>query len=146
MEPCEQGTCSPTLGREQALSLLSGSIDSKTLDYQRTNPREYQAVRTHTEPLGYKTRHHPTSSSTLCRMSHLNNKQAKIQTQSLAGRITTSLSLTHQRKNNNNKTHTNLTLYEAYINHRTNLRRAEAKRKKEFKLESLEKDSSNTIS
>ena len=121
MEPCEQGTCSPTLGREQALSLLSGSIDSKTLDYQRTNPREYQAVRTHTEPLGYKTRHHPTSSSTLCRMSHLNNKQAKIQTQSLAGRITTSLSLTHQRKNNNNKTHTNLTLYEAYINHRTTL-------------------------
>ena len=31
----------------QALSLWSGSNDSKTLDYQRTNPREYQIVRTH---------------------------------------------------------------------------------------------------
>ena len=33
--------------RDQALSLWSGSTDSKTLDYQRTNPREYQIVRTH---------------------------------------------------------------------------------------------------
>ena len=35
------------LTRDQALSLSSGSTDSKTLDYQRTNPREYQIVRTH---------------------------------------------------------------------------------------------------
>ena len=104
-------------------------------------------MRTHTKPLGYETRHHPTSSSTLCRTPHLNNKQAKIQTQSLAGRITTSRSLTHQRKNNNNsKTHTNLTLYEAYINHRTNLRRTETKRKKEFSFEAWERETSNTIS
>ena len=34
---------------DQALSLWSGSTDSKTLDYQRTNPREYQVVRTHTK-------------------------------------------------------------------------------------------------
>ena len=34
--------------RDQALSLCSGSADSKTLDYHRTNPREYQIVRTHT--------------------------------------------------------------------------------------------------
>ena len=34
---------------DQALSLWSGSTDSKTLDYQRTNPREYQIVRTHTK-------------------------------------------------------------------------------------------------
>ena len=34
---------------DQALSLWSGSTDSKTLDYQRTNPREYQRVRTHTK-------------------------------------------------------------------------------------------------
>ena len=28
--------------RDQALSLWSGKTDSKTLDYQRTNPRDYQ--------------------------------------------------------------------------------------------------------
>ena len=33
----------------QRSSLWSGSTDSKTLDYQRTNPREYQIVRTHTK-------------------------------------------------------------------------------------------------
>ena len=32
--------------RDQALSLWSGSTDPKTLDYQRTNCREYQIVRT----------------------------------------------------------------------------------------------------
>ena len=37
------------LTRDQTLSLWSGSTDSKTLDYQRTNPREYQIVRTHIE-------------------------------------------------------------------------------------------------
>jgi len=35
------------LTRDQALSLWSGSSDPKTLDYQRTNPREYQIGRTH---------------------------------------------------------------------------------------------------
>jgi len=35
------------LTRDQAQSLWSGSTDSKTLKYQRTNPREYQIVRTH---------------------------------------------------------------------------------------------------
>ena len=35
--------------RDQALSLWSGSTDSKTLDYQRTNPRDYHIVRTHTK-------------------------------------------------------------------------------------------------
>ena len=40
---------SSLLTSEEALSLGSGSTDSKTLDYQRTNPREYQIVRTHTK-------------------------------------------------------------------------------------------------
>ena len=39
----------PFLARDQALSFWSGSTDSKTLDYQRTNTREYQIVRTHTK-------------------------------------------------------------------------------------------------
>ena len=33
---------------DQALSFWSRSTDSKTLDYQRTNPREDQIARTHT--------------------------------------------------------------------------------------------------
>ena len=41
---------------------------------------------------------------------------------------------------------TNLTLYEAYTNHWTSLRRTETKRKKEFNLEAWEKETSNTIS
>ena len=38
-------------------------------------------------------------------------------------------------KTNKQKLSTNLTLYKAYTNHWTNLRRAETKRKKEFNLE-----------
>ena len=65
------------LTRDQALSLWSRSTDSKTLDYQRTNPKEYQIKweLTKRKPLEYKTQHHPTTSSTLCRMPHLNNKK-----------------------------------------------------------------------
>ena len=65
------------LTRDQALSLWHGSTDSKTLDYQRTNPREYQIELTQRKPLEYKTWHHPITSSTLCRMPSLNNKQNK---------------------------------------------------------------------
>ena len=82
-------------------------------------------------------------------MPYLNKKQNKTQTQSSPDRITTSFSLAHQRKNkqtNKQKLSTNLTLYEAYTNHWTNLRRAETKRKKEFNLEDWEKKTSNTIS
>ena len=79
-------------------------------------------------------------------MPHLNNqKKPKIQTLSSADRITTSLTLAYQRKNKQ-KLSKNLTLYEAYTNHWTNLRRAETKRKKELNLEAWEKEISNTIS
>ena len=75
--------------------------------------------------------------------------KAKIQTQSSAESITTSLSLAHERKNKQTtrkqKLSTNLSLYEAYANHCTNLRRAETKKKKEFNLEAWEKETSNTI-
>ena len=37
------------LTRDQALSLWSGRTDSKTVDYQKTNPSDYQIVRTHTK-------------------------------------------------------------------------------------------------
>ena len=35
--------------KDQALSLWSGSTDSKTLDYKRTNPEEHQIVRNYTK-------------------------------------------------------------------------------------------------
>ena len=50
------------------------------------------------------------------------------------------------RGKTNKKLSTNLTLYEAYTNYWTNLRRTETKRKKEFNLEAWEKETSNTIS
>ena len=83
-------------------------------------------------------------------ISHLNNK-TKIQTYSSADRITTSLNLAHQRKNEQtNKTtkklSINLILQEAYTNYWTKLRRTETKRKKEFNLEAWEKETANTIS
>ena len=43
IEPCKT--------QDQALSLCSGSTESKTLDYQRTNPKEYQIVRTSTKEI-----------------------------------------------------------------------------------------------
>ena len=55
---------------------------------------------------------------------------------------------------NKQKLSTNLTVYKAYTNHRTNIRREETKRKKEFSLlqgknstflEASEKETSNTI-
>ena len=52
------------------------------------------------KPLEHKNGHHPT---TLCKTPHPNNKQKKIQTQSSVDRITTSLSLAHQRKKHTQK-------------------------------------------
>ena len=67
----------PCLG-DQALRLWSGSTDSKTLNYQRINPREYQVVRTHKNKTTWITdQYHLTTSSTLGRTPCLNNKQNK---------------------------------------------------------------------
>ena len=135
--------------KDQALSLWSGSTDAKTLDYQRTNPREYQIVRTHTkEPPEYKTWHHSTTSSTLCRVPHLNNKQ-NTNTNPIISRQDyhpTQPCPSQEKQTNKQKLSTDLTLYDAYTNHWTNLRRAETKREKEFNLEAWEKETSNTTS
>jgi len=56
------------------------------------------------------------------------------------------LPITGKNKEANKKLSTNLTLYEAYTGHWTNLRKEEAKRNKEFGLEAWEKETSNTIS
>ena len=65
------------LTRDQALTLWSGSTNSKTLDYQRTNHSEYQIELTQRKPLEYKTQHHPSTRRTLSVTPHLNNKQNK---------------------------------------------------------------------
>ena len=66
------------LSRHQALSLWSGSSDSKTLDYQRNNHMEYQIVRSYTKETAWiQDLASPIISSTLCRTPHQNNKQSK---------------------------------------------------------------------
>ena len=121
--------------RGQVLSLWSGPTGSRTLDYQRTSPREYQIVRTHAnettwikDPVSPNHQQHHVQDT-----SSKQQNKTKIQTQSSAERITTSLSLVHQRKNKQ-KLGTNLSLYKAYPNHGTNLRKSETKRKQEFNL------------
>ena len=76
----------------------------------------------------------------MCRTVHPKNKEDKN-----TNRITTSLSLAHQRKNKQ-KLSINLTVYKAYTNHWTKLRREETKRKKEFSLEAQETETSNIVS
>ena len=75
-------------------------------------------------------------------------QKTKMQTKSSADRITTLLSLAHQRKRKqtNKKLSTNLTLYKANTNHWATFRRAETKRKKVYSLEAWEKETTSTIS
>ena len=78
-------------------------------------------------------------------MIHLNNKQNK-NTNPIISRQDNHLTqpCPSEEKQTNKKLRTNLTL--TYTNHWTKLRRAETKRKKEFKLEVWEKETTNTIS
>jgi len=90
-------------------------------------------------------------------MPHLNNKQNK-NTNPIISRQDYHLTQPYpleEKQANKQKLSKNLTVYKAYTNHWTNLRRAETKRKKEFKLlqgknltflEAWEKETSNTIS
>ena len=81
-------------------------------------------------------------------MPHLNNKQNK-NTNPIISRQDYHLTQpcpSEEKQISKQKLSTNLTLYEAHTDHWTNLRRAEAKRKKVFNLETWEKETSNTIS
>ena len=81
-------------------------------------------------------------------MPHLNNKENK-NTNPIISRQDYHLTQpfpSEEKQTNKQKITKNLTLYEAYTNHWINLRRAETKRKKEFKLEAWEKETSNTVS
>ena len=137
----------PSHQRDQALSLWGGSTDSKTLGYQRTNPREYQIVRTHTNETTWiqdqaspNHQEHPVwdapSKQQTKQKYKLNDQQTGLSPHS-------ALPI---RGKTNKKLTTNLTLYQAYTHHWTSLRRAETKRKKEFNLEARENETSNTLS
>ena len=78
---------------------------------------------------------------------HPNNKQNK-NTNPVISRQDYHLTQPRPSEENqtNKKLRINLTLYEVYTNHYTNLRGAETRRKKEFSLEAWEKETSNTIS
>ena len=87
-------------------------------------------------------------SSTLCRMSLLNNKQNK-NTNPIISRQDYHLTQPcpseekqaskQTNKQTKKKLSTNLTLYEAYTNHQTNLRRAETQKKERIQPQSLGK-------
>ena len=94
------------LTRDQALSLWSGSTDSKTLDYRKLTLGGYQIVRTNTEetagiqdPASHN--HHPVQDASSKQQT--NKQQQQKQTQSSAERTATSLSLAHQRINKQTK-------------------------------------------
>ena len=76
--------------------------------------------------------------------------QIKIQTQSSADRITTSLSLAHQRKNktNNNNNKTQHKSYTIRSSHKPMDQTQEGRNQKEekFNLEAWEKETSSTVS
>ena len=135
------------LTRDQALSLWSGSTDSKTLDYQRTNPREYQIVRTHTkettwiqDPAWPDHQKHPVQATSSKQQTKLKYKPNHQQTG-----LPPHSALHVRGKINKQNLSTNLTLYEVYTNHWANFRRAEAKMRNEFKLEAWKKETSNKI-
>ena len=79
-------------------------------------------------------------------MPHLNNKQNK-NTNLIISRQDYHLTQPYpsEEKKNKQKLSTNITVYKASTNLWTNRRRAETKRKKEFNLEALEKETSNAI-
>ena len=81
-------------------------------------------------------------------MPHPNNKQSK-NTNPIINRQDyhhlTQPCPSEEKQRNTQKLSTKLTLYKAYINHWTKLRRAETKRKKEFNLEAWEKETLNTV-
>ena len=139
------------LTRDQTPSLWSGSTNSKTPDYQRNNPRGYQVVRTHTkEATGIQTQHHPTTSSTLCRMPHLNNKQNKNTNPAISRHVyhlnQPCPSEEKQTNKQASKNSAQISPYKKLTQTTGPTLEGRNQREKEFKLETWEKETSNTVS
>ena len=185
--------CMPRKGdlwRDQALSHWSGNTDSKTLDYQRTNPGQFSAVQSLSHVQLFATPwiaarqaslsitisrsslrrpsspwcHRASNSENSHKGNHLNTRPSITQppVAPCSGRLLLTTNkqkyksniqdyhvtqpCPSEEKQTNKKLSTDLTLCQAYTNYGTKLRRAETKRKKELKLETWEKETSNTIS
>ena len=129
------------VARIQAPRLWSGSADSTILDYQRTlNPSEYQIVITLTNSTQvYKNWHHPTASSTLCRIPHPKNKEGK-NTKPIFNRQHYYLNQPCPSEEKKKLTcspwnaGTSQTLHEAYINHWINIMMKKKKNQKEERI------------
>ena len=102
-------------------------------------------IHTQKKPFEYKTWGDPTTSSTHASSKQQTEQKCKLNPQQTG--LPSHSALPIRGKPNKQKKHsTDLTLYKAYTNHWTKLRRAEIKRNKEFNLEAWEKETSNTIS
>ena len=122
--------------RDQVLSLWSGSTDSKTLHYQRTNPRGYQIVRTHrkettviqdlTSP---NHQQHPVQDASSKQQTKQKYRPSRQQTG-----LPPHSAVPIRGKTNKQTLSTNLTLYEAHTNHWTNLIRQKPKGRKNSTL------------
>ena len=80
---------------------MEWELTPKTLDYQGTNPREYQIVRTHSHKLNHlNTRPRITQPLVTPSVRHLiqTTSRTKIETQSSAYRVTPSISPAHQKE------------------------------------------------
>ena len=84
----QQTTCGIFIPHQKSsLSLWSRSTDFKIQDCQRTNPREYQIVRTPTkETTWIQNLASPNHHSTLCRMPYLNNNNKNKNTNQIISR------------------------------------------------------------
>ena len=138
-------------------SSIHGIFQAKVLEWgaiafsERTNPREYQIVRTHKKGNHLNTRPSVTQPPVAPNASKQQTKQKyKLNHQRTGVPHYSALSIIG--KTNKQKLSTSFTLYEAHTNYWTNLRRAESK--KEFNvlqgknstfLEAWEKETSNTI-
>ena len=100
---------------------------------------------TQRKPLQYKTQHHSTTNSTLWRIPHLSNKQNK-NTNQISSRqdyhLTQPCPSKEKQTKIKHKYHPIRTLHKPL--NQTQI--SETKRKKEFNLETWEKETSNTIS
>ena len=90
----------------QVVSFMWARTHEQTLRYTKYDHRTRQIKTRQKKPHEFKTWHHPTTSSILWRMPHLNNKQNKNTNPIISRQDYHSLSLFHQRKNKQTQTKT----------------------------------------
>ena len=124
-----------------------GALTPRPQTTKRTNPREYQIVKTHKKEttriqvVSPNHQWHPVQDAS----SKQQTKQKYKPVISRQDYHCTQPYPSEEKQTNKQKLITYLILYEAHTSHWNNLRRAETKRKKEFNLEDWKTETSNTI-